>query len=78
MVGVRRKRDGGLSGAARQRAEADGKAILAGEDIGRGAPLKETRALAMATESRSRDYPLYATSLLNLIKTSEARIEKEK
>jgi len=32
----------------------------------------------MTTESLSRDYPLYATSLLNLIKTSEARIEKEK
>ena len=45
---------------------------------GLGAPLKDTSAFAMTTESLSRDYPLYATSLLNLIKTSEARIEKEK
>ena len=59
-------------------AESNVKAILAGEDIGLGAPLKDTSAFAMTTESLSRDYPLYATSLLNLIKTSEARIEKEK
>ena len=55
-----------------KRQESNVKAILAGEDIGLGAPLKDTSAFAMTTESLSRDYPLYATSLLNLIKTSEA------
>lgn len=56
-------------------AEANVKAILAGEDVGLGAPLKDTSAFAMTTESLSADYPLYATSLFNLIRTSEARID---
>ena len=78
MFGVKKNLYGGYSDAAMHIAESNVKAILAGEDIGLGAPLKDTRAFAMTTESLSRDYPLYATSLLNLIKTSEARIEKEK
>ena len=78
MFGVKKNLYGGYSDAAMHIAESNVKAILAGEDIGLGAPLKDTSAFAMTTESLSRDYPLYATSLLNLIKTSEARIEKEK
>ena len=77
MFGVKKNLYGGYSDAAMHIAESNVKAILAGEDIGLGAPLKDTSAFAMTTESLSRDYPLYATSLLNLIKTSEARIEKE-
>ena len=37
-------------------AEANVKAILAGEDVGLGAPLKDTSAFAMTTESLSADY----------------------
>lgn len=64
----------GYSSAAMDLAEANVKAILKGEDIGLGSVLKDTSAFAMTTESLSKDYPLYATSLLNLIKTSEGRI----
>lgn len=77
MFVVKNSRYAGYSDAAMHIAEANVKAILAGEDIGTGAPLKDTSAFAMTTESLTRDYPLYATSLLNLIKTSEMRIEKE-
>lgn len=55
--------------------EAKAKALLSGEEGGR---LKEeTGKLAMTTESLSKQYPLYATSLMNLIKTSEERIKKQ-
>ena len=64
MFGVKKNLYGGYSDAAMHIAESNVKAILAGEDIGLGAPLKDTSAFAMTTESLSRDYPLYATSLL--------------
>ena len=79
MFGVKKSTCAGYSDAAMHIAEANVKAILSGDDIGNGnAPLKDTSAFAMTTESLSQDYPLYATSLLNLIRTSEGRIEKEK
>ena len=78
MFVVKKNMYSGYSDAAMHIAESNVKAILAGEDIGLGAPLKDTSAFSMTTESLSKDYPLYATSLLNLIKSSEGRIEKEK
>ena len=78
MFGVRKNLYGAYSDAAMHVAEANVNAILAGEDIGTGAPLKDTSGLSMTTESLSKDYPLYATSLLTLIKTSEERIDKQK
>ena len=44
------------------------------EEMGAGPALKDASCFAMTTESLTRDYPLYATSLFNLIKTSEGRI----
>ncbi|MEG0179327.1 MAG: helix-turn-helix transcriptional regulator [Oscillospiraceae bacterium] len=76
MFGVKATVYQGYSSAAMDVAEANVKAILKGEDVGTGAPMKDTSAFAMTTESLSRDYPLYASSLLNLIKTSEQRITK--
>lgn len=64
----------GYSSGAMANAEANVSAILKGEDIGKGNPLKDLSAFIMTTESLTEDYPLYATSLLNLIKTSEERI----
>ena len=79
MFGVKKSTYEGYSDAAMHIAEANVKAILAGEDLGNGsAPLKDTSAFAMTTESLTKDYPLYATSLLNLVRTCEGRIEKEK
>lgn len=75
MFKVSRTTSAGYSGAAMMRAEANVQAILEGEQAGEWAGLKDTGAFAMTTESLSREYPLYATSLLNLIKSCEARIE---
>ncbi len=77
MFSIKKSSYPGYSDAAMHIAEANVKSVLAGDDIGLGTPLKDTAAFAMTTESLSKDYPLYASSLFNLIKTSEARIEKK-
>ena len=64
----------GYSGGAMACAEANVYAILRGEEFG-GSTLKDVSAFVMTTETLSREYPLFASSLLNLIKTSEARID---
>ncbi len=64
----------GYTDGAMQVAQSNVSAILKGKDIGLGDPLKDVSGFAMTTESLSEDYSLYATSLLNLIKTSEERI----
>ncbi|MEG2022194.1 MAG: helix-turn-helix transcriptional regulator, partial [Oscillospiraceae bacterium] len=71
MFGVKASLYPGYSSAAMDMAEANVKAVLKGEDIGKGPALKDVSAFAMTTESLSKEYPLYATSLLNLIRTSE-------
>ncbi|MEG1126655.1 MAG: helix-turn-helix transcriptional regulator [Oscillospiraceae bacterium] len=78
MFGVKASLYPGYSSAAMDMAEANVKAVLKGEDIGKGPALKDVSAFAMTTESLSKEYPLYATSLLNLIRTSEQRIEGTK
>ena len=65
----------GYADAGMACAAANTKAILAGQDVGLGEPVRDVSAFAMTTESLSRDYPLYATSLLNLIKASELRMK---
>lgn len=51
-------------------------AILASEKITDTSEiLKDTSAFEMTTEKLTEDYPLYATSLLNLIKTCETKID---
>lgn len=77
LFGVPEARWAGYSDAAMHQAQANVQSILEGEDpAGGGAGLKDTEPLAMTTESLAREYPLYTSSLLNLIKTSEGRIEK--
>ncbi len=66
----------GYSSAAMTRAEADVNAILHGEEVGEEPAFKDTSCFAMTSESLAREYPLYSTSLLHLIKTSETNIEK--
>ncbi len=67
----------GYSAAAMSRAESNVKALLSGEDpVHGGEGVKDTTALSMTTQSLSKEYPLYAPSLLNLVKSSETRIEK--
>ena len=78
MFIVRQSLYGGYSDAAMHPAAAHGRAILSVEDIGQGYPWQDSSSFTMTTESLSRDYPLYSTSLLNLIKTSETLVDKEK
>ncbi|MBQ5754765.1 MAG: helix-turn-helix domain-containing protein [Oscillospiraceae bacterium] len=66
----------GYTEAAMNVAQANVEGILSGEDAQDKDALQES--LAMTSEGLSRDYPLYATSLLNLIKPSEARVERQK
>lgn len=68
----------GYSQAAASLAEANVGAILKGENPLGGASLKDLSAFVMTTESLTADYPLYASSLLNLIKTSEERVARVK
>ena len=75
LFSVPREVCGGYAEAEMARAAANTKAILAGQDVGLGDPVKDTGSFAMTTESLSREYPLYATSLLNLIKASELRMK---
>lgn len=63
----------GYADGAMNIAQTNVKAILKGQPVN-GSAVKDTSAFQMTTESLSKDYPLYATSLLNLIKTSEERI----
>ncbi len=65
------------SDAAMHIAHANVKAILSGDNIGLGTPLKDTSAFSMTTEKLTDEYPLYAGSLFNLIKASETRIDGE-
>ncbi|MFV0413243.1 MAG: helix-turn-helix domain-containing protein [Oscillospiraceae bacterium] len=64
----------GYSSGAMQLSEANVGAILKGEEFAGNPALKDLSAFTMTTESLSREYPLYASSLLNLVKTSEERI----
>lgn len=65
----------GYSSAAMQTCEANVRAALAGEEVEEGSPVfKETERLGMTTETLNREYPMFASSLLNLIKTSEKHI----
>lgn len=64
----------GYSNAAMLRAEANVEAILAGESTESRNGMKDTGMFAMTTESISKEYPVYSTSLLNLIKLCEDNI----
>ena len=64
----------GYSSAAMQTCEANVSAALAGEELEEGKPFKDVERLGMTTETLSREYPMFASSLLNLIKTSEKQI----
>ena len=59
-------------------AEANVAAILAGEEVGSSAPMKDTSCFAMTSQSLEQDYRLYSGSLMMLIKNSEKRIDKQK
>ena len=74
LFSVKKNVYSGYSDAAMHVAQANVEGILCGEDAQDTNALRQS--LSMTSESLGKDYPLYATSLLNLIKTSEAGIEQ--
>ncbi len=72
-VGERRWR--GYADAAMRMSEANVEALLAGEDVKSGEGVKDPSCLSMTTESLTREFPLYTSSLLNLVKNSETRVK---
>lgn len=65
----------GYSTAAMQLAETRVEQLLTKEKLG-DYTLRELEQLSMTGEKLAKDYPLYATSLANLVKASEERIHK--
>lgn len=63
----------GYAGGAMQMAETRVRALLENGKLPGG---KDPAAFAMTTETLAKEYPLYETSLLNLIRVSEERINR--
>ena len=62
------------SSAMMQVCQANAEQIAAGKPAEGMDPIAHPEALALSTESLSRDYPLFATSLLNLVTNAEKRV----
>lgn len=75
LFGIEQRRWPGYSDAVMRVAEANVESLLAGQDLDGAEGLKDPSCMTMTTESLSREFPLYTTSLLNLIKTSETRVK---
>jgi len=65
----------GLAAAAMQVAESRADLALSAEKSGE-ALFKDAQSLCMTGERLQKDYPLYATSLANLVRSSEDRIHR--
>lgn len=65
----------GLSSAAQIIAEANALCLASGKALDGMAALDKKHAVHLSTEIISKNYPLFASSLYNLIQTSETRIK---
>lgn len=68
----------GYCNAAMDIAEERARALSAGAPLADQTPITNVEALAVTTESLSNKYPLFATSLLNLIQNTESRVYNQK
>ena len=57
-----------------QVSEANANAAAQGETVAGQEPVENIDALYMTTESLANSYPLYASSLLNLVQNSENKL----
>ena len=64
--------------AAMAVSEANAAAVASGDALEGQEPLKEVESLAITSESLNQTYPMFASSLMNLIQNSESKIAKEK
>ena len=65
----------GYASAAMQLCEANASAIAGGNPVEKMPPVERVEDLAITTEMLSQHYPLFASSLLNLIQNSENKIK---
>ena len=75
MFRVDEQRWTGYSEAVMHMAEANVGAVLKGAEVHGAEGLKDVSPLSMTTESLTREFPLYTSSLLNLVKTSETYVK---
>lgn len=64
--------------AAMTVAEANAAAVASGNALEGQEPIENVDALAITTESLNQSYPMFASSLMNLIQNSESKMEKGK
>ena len=64
-----------ITDAAMKSCEARLQASIDNENVPDVAPLENIEALSLTTEEISRRYPMFASSLLNLIQNSESKIQ---
>ena len=67
-------RDSGLADSARSAAEAKAAALAAGEEVDGEKGMGKDDGPAITQESLTKDYPLFASSLMNLVQSSEVRM----
>ncbi len=66
-----------LASAEMEVAEAKARALAAGKSVGNHFGIKDKEALALSPDILSQRYPLFSTSLLNLIQNVEQRMKRE-
>ncbi|MBQ2792725.1 MAG: helix-turn-helix domain-containing protein [Oscillospiraceae bacterium] len=74
MFTIPRQVAGSYADAAMTVAEAKARAVALGETLSDQEELTEVENLAVTTESLNQAYPMFASSLLNLIQNSESKI----
>lgn len=78
MFTVPRQVASGYAAAAMAVSEANAAAVASGNELDGQEPISEVEALAITTESLNRAYPMFASSLMNLIQNSESKIGRGK
>ena len=74
MFSIREGQWQGYADAVMRMAETNVSILLSGDRVRGSEGLTDPAPLAMTTESLTREFPLYTSSLLNLVKTSETHI----
>lgn len=78
MFTVPRQVASSYAAAAMAVSEANAAAVASGNELDGQEPISEVEALAITTESLNQSYPMFASSLMNLIQNSESKIGMEK
>lgn len=77
LFSVPKEQYGALSSASMVLTEMRLRGALLGKELpGGAAPFKDKEKLALSPEKIAQDYPLFATSLTNLVKNAESTMEK--